>query len=85
MLTRPDVPGKVSDPRLRMDGEAADDDVILSWGPPLKQPGVFIQYYAVEWVKWDGSAGAQNLTENEFALKVLVRFFDLSLHAADND
>lgn len=71
VLTRPDVPGKVTNPRIRI-----DDGVVLSWDAPAKQPGVTVQFYSVEWeVHAGGDKGTVNLTAEEFSLKVSTEGF----------
>lgn len=75
VLTRPDVPGKVTNPRIRI-----DDGVVLSWDAPAKQPGVTVQFYSVEWeVHAGGDKGTANLTAEEFSLKVSTKGFLCSL------
>lgn len=69
VLTKPDVPGKVKDPGLKVDEE--DNGVTFSWEPPLMQPGLFIQYYIVVWEKAGEPARTANLTIDKTSLKVL--------------
>lgn len=84
VLTKPGVPGKVGNPRLWVDedGQVAKgetDAVIFNWEAPIKQPGVFIQYYAVAWEsQGTGKVGAINLTADECTLKVRARVTKIS-------
>lgn len=57
--TRPDVPGKVSDPQLLVEG----DSVVFKWGEPLSQNGMLVYYYALEWIKENGSYAAANISK----------------------
>lgn len=68
VLTKPDVPGKVGDPGLKVADEG--DGVIFSWKPPITQPGLFIQYYYVVWEKAGEPPKAANLTVDKTFFKV---------------
>lgn len=83
VLTRPDVPGKVNNPRLSI-----EDGVVIHWKAPTEQAGVFVQLYSIEWEIQGGRSVSANLTADQCSFKLpgitVEDKFSVSIRAIGN-